>query len=102
MDTKAPAVYPENYDGFLGWAKPSWGDWETRDVYVDDIRRSREFATGYCYGSRVDYIDKQYYTRLAEDIYDIQLQLSNICVINTAAKQLGKYGARMWRGGLGS
>jgi Protein of unknown function (DUF1329) len=100
MDTKAPAVYPDNYDGFLGWAKPSWGDWETRDVYVDDIRRSPEFNTGYCYGSRVDYIDKQYYTSLAEDIYDAQMQLWKVFVFSTSTKNLDNYGEQMWMGGI--
>jgi Protein of unknown function (DUF1329) len=99
MDTKLPASLA-NYDGFLGWAKPSWGDWETRDVYVDDIRRSPEFATGYCYGSRVDYIDKQYYTSLAEDIYDAQLQLWKVFVFSTATKNLDNYGEQMWMGGI--
>ena len=100
MDNKLPAVFPDNYDGFLGWAKPSWGDWETRDVYVDDIRRSPEFATGYCYGSRVDYIDKQYYTSLAEDIYDAQMQLWKIFVFSTSTKNLDNYGEQLWMGGI--
>jgi hypothetical protein len=86
----------------LGWAKPSWGDWETRDVYVDDIRRSPEFATGYCYGSRVDYIDKQYYTSLAEDVYDSQLQLWKIYVFATATKNFDNYGEQEWMGGIAS
>jgi hypothetical protein len=101
MDPKLPASLA-NWDGMLGWTKPSWGDWETRDVYVDDIRRSPEFAPGYCYGSRVDYIDKQYYTSLAEDIYDSQLQLWKIYIINTAAKAIDNYGEQMWMGGLAS
>jgi len=93
-------VYPDNYDGFLGWAKPSWGDWETRDVYVVDIRRLPEFATGYCYGSRVDYIDKQYYTSLAEDVYDAQLQLWKIYLFETETKNFDNYGEQMWMGGI--
>jgi Protein of unknown function (DUF1329) len=101
MDTKLPASLA-NYDGFLGFPKPSWGDWETRDVYVVDIRRSPEFAVGYCYGSRVDYIDKQYYTSLAEDIYDSQLQLWKIYVFNTAPKNFDNYGEQMWMGGIAS
>jgi uncharacterized protein DUF1329 len=99
MDHKLPASL-DNYDGMLGWPKPSWGDWETRDAYVVDIRRSPEFAAGYCYGSRVDYIDKQYYTSLAEDIYDAQLQLWKVFVFSTATKNLDNYGEQEWMGGI--
>jgi hypothetical protein len=45
-DEKQPAVYPDNDDGMLGFPKPSWGDWETRDVYVVDFRQTPEFAAG--------------------------------------------------------
>jgi uncharacterized protein DUF1329 len=101
MDSKVPASLT-NWDGALGWAKPSWGDWETRDAYVVDIRRSPEFAAGYCYGSRVDYIDKQYYTSMAEDIYDSQLQLWKIYVFATAPKNFDNYGEQEWMGGIAS
>jgi len=100
INEKAAGVFPANYDGFLGFPKPSWGDWETRDVDVVDLRRAREFNPGYCYGSRVDYIDKQYYTSLAEDIYDSNLKLWKIYLINTDAKALDNYGEQMWVGGI--
>jgi hypothetical protein len=99
MDNKLPASLA-NYDGVLGWPKPSWGDWETRDAYVVDIRRSPEFAAGYCYGSRVDYIDSQYYTSLAEDVYDSQLQLWKIYVVSTNTKNFDNYGEQEWMGGI--
>jgi hypothetical protein len=99
MDTKLP-VSLANYDGFLGFPKPSFGDWETRDVNVVDIRRSPEFATGYCYGSRVDYIDSQYYTSLAEDVYDGQMQLWKVYMISTATKNFDNYGEQSWMGGI--
>jgi hypothetical protein len=99
MDNKLPASLA-NYDGVLGWPKPSWGDWETRGVNVVDIRRSPEFAAGYCYGSRVDYIDSQYYTSLAEDVYDSQLQLWKIYVVSTNTKNFDNYGEQEWMGGI--
>ena len=58
-DEKQPTVYLDDYDGMLGFPKSSRGHWETREAYVVDVRRSPEFPPGYCYGSRVDYIDKQ-------------------------------------------
>jgi hypothetical protein len=99
MDPKLAADI-NNWDGMLAFPKPSWGDWETRDVYVDDIRRVPEFATGYCYGSRVDYIDKQYYTSLAEDVYDSQLQLWKIYMFETTTKNFDNYGEQEWMGGI--
>jgi len=53
-DEKQPAVYPDNYDGMLGFPKSSWGDLETREVSVVDIPG---FAAGYCYSSRVDHVE---------------------------------------------
>ncbi len=99
MDPKI-ASNMANWDGMLAFPKPSWGEWETRDVYVVDIRRVPEFATGYCYGSRVDYIDKQYYTSLAEDVYDAQLQLWKIYLFETETKNFDNYGEQMWMGGI--
>ncbi len=99
-DNKIPAVYPGNYYEPLGFPKPSFGDWEIRDASVVDIRRSPEFATGYCYGSRVDYIDKQYYTNLAQDVYDAQLQLWKVFVFSTDTKDLDNYGEQSWMGGV--
>jgi len=93
-------VFPTNYAGALAFPKPSWGEWETRDTYVVDLRRAPEFAPGYCYGSRIDYIDKQYYTSMAEDIYDSSMKLWKIYLITTDTKALDNYGEQMWVGGI--
>jgi hypothetical protein len=65
MNGQAAGTFPTEYDGMLGLPKPSWGDWETRDVDVVDVRRIPQLASGYCYGSRIMYVDKQYYQTLA-------------------------------------
>jgi hypothetical protein len=92
MNGQAAGTFPGEYDGVLGWPKPSWGDWETRDTYVVDVRRIPELAPGYCYGSRVDYIDKQYYTNIAEDIYDTNLKLWKVVWVGQSPTQLDNYG----------
>jgi hypothetical protein len=92
--------WPDGYDGFLAFPKPSWGDWEARDAAVVDLRRAPEFAPGYCYGSRVDYIDKQYYTSLAEDVYDSNLKLWKIYLLSTDTKNFDNYGEQEWMGGI--
>lgn len=92
INVKTASAFPSAYDGDLGWPKPSWGDWETRDVYVVDARRIPLLAPGYCYGSRVDYVDKQYYTNMAEDIYDSNMQLWKVVWVGLAPGKLDNYG----------
>jgi Protein of unknown function (DUF1329) len=78
---KAAGVFPGEYDGMLGWAKPSWGTWEVRPVWVIDVGRVPQLAPGYCYGRRVMYIDKQYYQTQAEDLYDASHKLWKVVVV---------------------
>jgi hypothetical protein len=77
----AGANFPADYDMPLGWAKPSWGKWELRDVYVLDVRKVPSKAAGYCYGKRIMYIDKQFYGALWEDLYDSKLRLWKVALL---------------------
>lgn len=74
-ETSAEGRFPENYDWPLGWAKPSWGNWSLRDTRVIDVRRIPSMAPGYCYGSRVMYIDKQAFAPVWVDLYDTNMAL---------------------------
>src|SRR5579863_122236 len=67
--------FPKNWDMPLGFYKPSWGKWQVRDVYVDDIRRVPSERTGYCYGSRIMYLDKEFFYSLWTDLYDSNMKL---------------------------
>ncbi len=69
------AQFPANWDMPLGFPKPSWGQWQLRDVYVTDIRRIPSAAAGYCYGSRIMYIDKEFFYSLWTDLYDANMKL---------------------------
>jgi hypothetical protein len=95
MNPKAPGNFPAEYDGMLGWPKPSWGEWETRDTYVVDVRRIPELAPGYCYGKRIDYVDKQYYGNVAEDIYDSNMKLWKVVWIGSTPGVLDNYGEQL-------
>jgi hypothetical protein len=75
---KIAGDFPAEFDGVLGFPKPSWGDWETRDVYVIDLRRVPSLAPGYCYGKRIMYVDKQYFGTICQDIYDSNMNLWKI------------------------
>jgi hypothetical protein len=59
----------------LGFPKPSWGQWELRDVYVDDVRRIPQERAGYCYGSRIMYVDKEFFYSVWNDLYDSNMKL---------------------------
>jgi hypothetical protein len=80
--TNADGAWPSEFDQPLGWAKPSWGAWSLRDVYVIDVRRIASQHRGYCYGSRVMYVDKQFMHQLWEEIYDADLNLWKIVRIH--------------------
>ena len=67
---KMPGKFPDDYDMPLGWAKPSWGQWQVRDVYVISASKLPARQGGYCYGKRVMYIDKTTYNTYWEDLYD--------------------------------
>ncbi len=95
MNGKAAGTFPGEYDGQLGWPKPSWGDWETRDTYVVDVRRIPSLAPGYCYGKRIDYVDKQYYGNVAEDIYDTNMKLWKVVWVGSSPYKLDSYGEQM-------
>jgi hypothetical protein len=77
----AGSNFPASYDMPLGWPKPSWGKWETRDAYVLDIRKLPAKASGYCYGKRILYVDAQFYGPLWEDLYDSKMRLWKVALL---------------------
>ena len=67
-------LFPQNFDMPLGWPTPSWGKWQLRDVYVISASKLPAYASGYCYGKRVLYVDKQFSAPVWEDMYDMRMQ----------------------------
>jgi hypothetical protein len=62
--------------GIVPFPRPAIGQWELRDSYVISLERLPQFASGYCYGKRVMYIDKENYFGGAQlDLYDTAGQL---------------------------
>jgi len=86
--TAADGIYPGEYDGVLGWAKPSWGPWSLRSVAVIDVRRVAAQREGYCYGSRIMYVDRQFMHPLWEEVYDSNLKLWKIVRIHLHPAQV--------------
>jgi hypothetical protein len=67
--------FPQGYDMPLGWPKPSWGKWEIRPMVIDDVHRIQSEAPGYCYSSRVMYVDKELWDGEWVDLFDSNHQL---------------------------
>jgi hypothetical protein len=72
--------------------KPSWGKWEVRDSYLLDIRRIPVRAHGYCYGKRLMYLDKQFYGALWEDLYDKDMRLWKIALLQPIVMMVPQIG----------
>jgi Protein of unknown function (DUF1329) len=62
----------------LYFPSPSAVVWQVRPVAVLDIRRVPSMAPGYCYGSRMAYIDVQTWQPIWMDLYDSALHLWKI------------------------
>jgi hypothetical protein len=57
--------------GVVPWPRPALGKWEMRDGYVIEMSRLPAYASGYCYGRRVIYVDKETLYPLTIDLYDL-------------------------------
>ncbi|MGH7932416.1 MAG: DUF1329 domain-containing protein, partial [Candidatus Binataceae bacterium] len=100
MNPKFSGKFPEEYDGMLGWPKPSWGDWATRPAWIINVHRIPDLSAGYCYGKRVMYIDKQYYGTDAEDLYDSNMKLWKVVQVGSAPGPLDNYGQQLGFNGI--
>jgi hypothetical protein len=67
--------FPNNYYMPVGWPRPSWGQWQLRDVDVIDVRRVPSKRAGYCVGSRIIYEDAQNHYAVWEESFDVNLKL---------------------------
>src|SRR5579875_511292 len=64
-----------NYFKPLYYPGPNAVVWQVRPVAVLDIRRVPSMQAGYCYGSRMAYIDKETWEPIWMDLYDSGLKL---------------------------
>jgi hypothetical protein len=89
--------FPDSYDMPLGWAKPSWGTWELRNVWVIEIHPIPLIAR--CHRKRVIYVDRSLSAPLAEDLYDDSMNLSKVMVLSLEPLLVPGYGMQSWAGG---
>ena len=83
-----PGKFPSSFYMPLGWPRPSWGQWELRDVYVLDVRRIPAHSAGYCYGKRIMYVDKESFAPLWEDLYDSHMRLWKLYFLAPRARMV--------------
>jgi hypothetical protein len=69
------AEFPGGYDMPIAFPKPSWGKWSMRPMSIIDAHRIPSEASGYCYSSRIMYIDKEYWGATYVDLYDANRKL---------------------------
>jgi Protein of unknown function (DUF1329) len=62
-------VYPPTM-----FPRPAAGKWQLRDMYLYEARRVPSQNLGYCYGSRVLYLDKEQMDPMWLDLYDHNLK----------------------------
>ncbi|MGH7916291.1 MAG: DUF1329 domain-containing protein [Candidatus Binataceae bacterium] len=75
VELLAPAMkagwdFPHDYSMPLGFPKPDWGKWQIRPVSVIDVHRIPSEASGYCYGDRVMYLDREVWSTFWNDNFD--------------------------------
>jgi hypothetical protein len=64
------AIFPDGYLMPLGFPKPSWGKWEVRPMAIDDVHRIPSESEGYCYSSRIMYVEKELWNSDWLDLFD--------------------------------
>jgi hypothetical protein len=73
--TQDGAEFPGGYDMPIAWPKPSWGKWVVRPMVINDVHRIPSEAPGYCYSSRIMYVDKELWHGMWVDLYDANRKL---------------------------
>jgi hypothetical protein len=70
--------FVENFLEPLYFPKPEIGKWEVRDADVIDARHIPSLQSGYCYGKRVLYCDKESHNAKWAELYDENMKLWKI------------------------
>ncbi|MBF6569750.1 MAG: DUF1329 domain-containing protein [Candidatus Binataceae bacterium] len=91
---------PNNYYQPVFFPKPTVGKWEVRDNYVLDVKRIPSQRKGYCYGSRMLYVDTQQLIQTWADIYDESLKLWKIYSFQSFGFPVGDQGKQLYSGGF--
>ncbi len=92
-DFKVPTgKFPSDYDMPLGFPTPHWGKFQLRDVDVIDLRRIPSESAGYCYGKKVEFIDRHNHYGLWGEYYDSNMKIWKIVMGNPHAVKVPRIG----------
>ena len=80
----------------IWFSTPALSKWQVRDAYVIDVRRIPKLAAGYCYGSRVLYVDKEVMQAMWADLYDANMKLWKIDYDPQAITKVPNVGNDIW------
>jgi len=90
--THNTGVMPDDWDMPLGFPKPSWGKWQLRNYDIIDVRRIPSQRAGYCYGSRIMYVDSVYHYASWLDIFDSNLKHWKVMWWGARAEDVAPFG----------
>ena len=76
--------FPNDYFMPIGFPKPDWGAWQVRPAAVIDVHRIPSEASGYCYGDRVMYLDKEVWQTYWNDNFDSNHKLWKVFAYENA------------------
>jgi hypothetical protein len=97
LDGPNSGSFPADYDMPLGFPKPSWGKWEVRDATVIDAHRIPTENSGYCYGNRVLWVDKEFWLPYWVDLFDANHKLWKVAAYENATGDVPALG-HVWVG----
>ncbi|MGH7931939.1 MAG: DUF1329 domain-containing protein [Candidatus Binataceae bacterium] len=95
----ADSANPEDSTYFfksVWFSTPALSKWQVRDAYQIDVRRIPELAAGYCYGSRILYVDKESMQAMWADLYDSNMKLWKIDYDPQAITEVPNVGNDIW------
>jgi len=87
-----------NYYQPVFFPKPEVGSWEDRPNYVLDVRRIPSEASGYCFGKRMLYVDKQSLMETWTDLYDANMKYWKSISFQCIAQQVTGVGKVFYGG----
>lgn len=91
-DETQGGVFPGGWDMPLAFPKPSWGKWELRHSAIADAHRIPSQAAGYCYSSRIMYVERAMWLADWLDNFDTNRKLWKVFWYGNEVGDLPNYG----------
>ena len=86
------ADFSANYLAPIMWPQPAWAHFELADADIIDVRRIPQQAQGYCYGSRIMFLDGSTHYGLWTELYDANFKLWKLIMPSIRTNELPQIG----------